>query len=194
MTFLEQSPALTSKEKQDARFMYPKNNNIMNCEILQKLIELGADVTDHDIYGFTPLHYAVLNTSEGLVHILLKHGANPNSESINHFRPLSYLKHATAEWMLRMVDILIQYNARLFHKEEINALRSSVETYGDKELAAKVREAHPRHKNECEKCVKSAANVCTACGLVYYCTQACQKVDWKFHKITCRRKKHKDKK
>ena len=68
-----------------------------------------------------------------------------------------------------------------------------LETYGPMDLAIKVREAHPRDKGECEKCVKPAPKQCGACIKVYYCTPACQKLDWKFHKITCHKKKERKK-
>ena len=92
---------------------------------------------------------------------------------------------------MKIIDILIQYNARLTNKKEINMLRTSVETHGTKDLAIKVREAHPRDKEECEKCSKPAPKKCSSCNRVHYCTPVCQKQDWKFHKITCQRKHEK---
>ena len=191
MVDIESRSWFTSEQVREIRTMYSGCNEHKHLKILKKLIRLGADVNAHDIYGFTPLHYAVLHRNEGMVTVLLKHGANPNSESRNGWRPLYHLIKAYLVFGLKIIDILIQYNARLTDKREINKLRTSVETHGTKDLAIKVREAHPREKEECENCTKPTTKQCGACGKVYYCTPACQKQDWKFHKITCQRKPEK---
>ena len=56
-------------------------------------------------------------------------------------------------------------------------------------VAVRVREAMPRADNECEKCEGNAIKRCSGCRLVYYCSTACQKQDWKFHKVTCQKNK-----
>ena len=188
MVNIESKPWFTSQQMQEIRTMYSGCNEHKQLKILKKLIKLGADVNAHDINVFTPLHYAVSYYNEGMVTVLMKHGANPNSESRNGQRPLHYLKHANSEVEMNIIDILIQYNARLTVKKKINELRTSVETHGTKDLAIKVREAHPRDKEECEKCVKPASKQCGACNKVYYCSPNCQNLDWKFHKISCRKK------
>ena len=169
--------------------MYSGCNENKHHKILKKLVKLGADVQVYDLFGSTPLHYAACYHRIDMVTVLLRHGANPNSESRVGDRPLSYLSYASTANMLEAVNELIQYGARLTLRNEINQLRNSVETFGSKELAIIVREAHPREKEECEKCVKPATKQCSACGLVYYCTPACQKLDWKFHKVTCQKNK-----
>ena len=188
MVDIENNTEFTSEQVREIRTMYSGCNEHKHLEIMNELIRLGADVNAHDINGFTPLHYAVLHRNEGMVTVLLKHGANPNSESRNGWRPLFLLKLASMEDSMKIIDILIQYNARLTNKEDINILRTSVETHGTKDLAIKVREAHPRDKEECEKCSKPAPKKCSSCKRVHYCTPDCQKQDWKFHKITCQKK------
>ena len=191
MVDIERRLDFTSEQVQEIRTMYSGCNEHKHLKIMNELIRLGADVNAHDINGFTPLHDAVLHRNEGMVTVLLKHGANPNSESRTGWRPLFLLRLAITEDCMKIIDILIQYNARLTNKEDINKLRTSVETYGTKDLAIKVREAHPRDKEECEKCSKPASKQCSSCKRVHYCTPACQKQDWKFHKITCQRKHEK---
>ena len=124
-----------------------------------------------------------------MVAVLLKHGANPNSESGIGWRPLYHLSKTHLASGLMIIDILIQYNARLTDKREINNLRITVETNGTKDLAIKVREVHPRDREKCEKCIKPTPKQCGACGKVYYCSPACQKMDWKFHKVSCKKEK-----
>ena len=197
MVDLFASAFLTDCEKQEVRIMYSGNNENKHLKIIRKLLKLGTDPNAHDIYGFTPLHHALTNChtlfryNNWMVYILLKNGANPNAESINGWRPLKLLIAARLSFQFDMIDMLIEYNARLVDKKEIDYLKNSVETHGSKELAAKVREAMPREKNECEKCSKAAPRFCSACGLVSYCSPACQKLDWKIHKITCRKKERK---
>jgi hypothetical protein len=42
-----------------------------------------------------------------------------------------------------------------------------------------------KERNECENCLQYAENRCKGCRLVYYCSPACQKLDWKDHKVIC---------
>ena len=191
MVDIENNRWFTSEQVQEIRTMYSGCNEHKHLEILKKLIRLGADVNAHDINGLTPLHYAVLHCNEGMVTVLLKHGANPNAECRTNYTPLSILSDGFSQSDMKFIDILIQHNARLTNKEHINNLRNLVETYGTKDLAIRVREAHPRDKEECEKCAKPTTKKCGACSKGYYCTPACQKLDWKFHKITCQKKKEK---
>ena len=189
MVDIESTLLFTSQQIQEIRTMYSGCNEHKHLKILKKLIKLGADVNAHDINGFTPLHHAVKYCNEGMVTVLLKHGGNPNSKSRYSVKPLSILTSTFSESEMKVVDILIEYNSRLTDKKEIDELRTSVETSGTKDLAIKVRESHPRDSEECEKCSKPAPKKCSACSKVYYCTIACQKKDWKFHKITCQKTK-----
>lgn len=189
MVNLDTNVNFTLKEKKEIRLMYSGYNENRHLPILKKLLKLGSDLNDYDINGFNPLHYATLSDDEEMVAVLLKHGANPNTESKDGIRPLSLLRHMSSDSTLIMLDMMLQYKATLTMKDHINDLRTTVETFGSKELAVKVREAMPREKNVCEKCVKPASRLCSACGLVFYCSPACQKMDWKFHKVSCQKKK-----
>jgi hypothetical protein len=189
----------TAEEEQKIRTMYNLNNENKHLQILLKLIKFKVDVNAHDKNGYTPLHHAVLNGHEEMVKALLRHGANPNQESRDRRVPLNLMVLAIDKDKMRIIDILIQYNANLILKNDndkdktritINEFRSNVEAHGSLDLAVRVRESHPRDKEECEKCMKPAVKKCSACSLVYYCTPACQKLDWKFHKVTCQKNKN----
>jgi formamidopyrimidine-DNA glycosylase len=190
---LETNDFFTSKEKQEIRFMYSGNNENKHVEIMKKLIKIGADLKAYDIYGFTPLHYAVIYRNPRMVMFLLEKGADPNSESIDGRRPMSNLKRPTTKLDFILIDILVQHKGKLIDKEHINELRSYLEAHSNIEFTARMREAMPRDKEECEKCGKHAEKKCSACSVVYYCTLACQKQDWKFHKVTCKRNKKDEK-
>jgi ankyrin repeat protein len=191
MEDIESRAWFTSQQVQEIRTMYSGCNEHKHLDILKELIRIGADVNPHDINGFTALHYAMLEHNEGMITVLLDHGDNPNSESRIDKTPMSILVYEATQSEMKCIEILIGYNGRVTNKDNMNTLRTSVEMYGPMDLAIKVREAHPRDKGECEKCVKPAPKQCGACGKVYYCTPACQKLDWKFHKITCKKKKEK---
>jgi hypothetical protein len=187
MAHLEDNIIFTSREKQEIRTLYNGNNEDKHLEILQKLLELGADPNAHDINGFTPLHNAVREGYIQMIILLLEYGANPNAESRIDCRPLSLVNQFHSEIGLSIVDILVQHGAKLTNKESIQTLRSNIEVYGSKELAVRVREAMPRDINECEKCAEFATKKCAACSMVFYCSSTCQKLDWKFHKVLCKR-------
>ena len=183
---LKGKAGFTAYEKMTFSSMYSGCNENRHAKILEKLVNYGANVNAHDIHGYTPLHYAVLYVNHDMVAILLENGANPNAECVSGNTPLNILRYLRSEEEMRLIDILLQYGAQLINKYTANELRSTVEQFGRLDLAINVRNSHPREKNECERCVKPAPR---SCGLVYYCTPACQKMDWKFHKVTCRLKK-----
>ncbi|KAI5503449.1 spermatogenesis [Trichomonas vaginalis G3] len=63
-------------------------------EIIQILVEQGADVHCHDNHGWTPLHRAVLWDYVPIVQFLLAKGADPNAIDLDGFTPL----HMAAKW------------------------------------------------------------------------------------------------
>ena len=182
---MEDNPLFTSSEVREIRLLYNGSNEDKHLNILKKLLKLKVDPNAHDRDGFTALHYAIYFMNIQMVQVLLKHGANPNAESRFGVRPLTIQKNSQEEEDMVIIDALLQHNAKLKDKKHINELRDFVEKHGSKGLAVRVREAMPREKEECEHCSKSAEKKCSACGAVFYCSSTCQKMDWKFHKITC---------
>jgi hypothetical protein len=190
MANLENEAKFTTKEKKEIKLLFNLNNENKQFDILKKLLKNGADANAYDIYGFTALHYAVMYFDDRIVTQLLRFGANPNAVSRNGRRPLSLFLCPAHPSKIKMISDLLQHNASLANKYHANILRAKVEKYSDDiHLSVRVREAHPRDKNECEKCMKTANKKCAACHLVVYCSSECQKVDWKFHKITCKKSK-----
>ena len=185
---VDECVTLTSAEKRKVKIMYSGNNENRHLEIFEKLLELGTDPNAYDVNGFTALHYAVYFTvEERIVRGLLKYGANPNIEARTGYQPLAFLLVPACNEMIVLVDILLQHNATLSKKEYANDMRSNYELYGNKDLAIRLREALPREINECEKCVKPADKRCSGCTKVFYCSLPCQKLDWVFHKVTCKK-------
>ena len=185
MINLEENQPFTKSEIREIRLLYTGSNENKHLQILKRLLKLKVDPNAHDYNGFTALHYAVHFSSIEMIQVLLKHGANPNAENRFGIRPLTGLYTSQRLEDMMMIDLLIQYNGKLRDKEHANQLRYTVQKSGIKSLAIRVRGAMPRDKEECEHCARRAEKKCSACSLVYYCSRACQKVDWKFHKVIC---------
>jgi hypothetical protein len=86
-----------------------------------------------------------------------------------------------------LIDLLVSYNAKARNRAEAGQIRSWIETYGSLIGAVRVREALAREPLSCEYCEGVASKKCAKCLKVYYCTPACQKLDWKFHKVSCKK-------
>ena len=185
---LETHSFLTSAEQQNLRLMYSGNNEDKHLLIIKKLLKLGADPNAHDIFGFTPLLHVLYQSttdSDKIAAVLLNKGADPNCECIYGFRPLTMFAGRLFKSNIRTIRLLLQYRAKIIDQPDIERIRSSAETFGDKDLIVRIREAMPRNDNECEKCLKHAEKKCSACNLVFYCSLNCQKMDWKYHKLSC---------
>ena len=225
MINLDNNPYFTKQEKDEFRTLYSGNNENRHLDILEKLLELGADVNAHDIHGYTPLHHALNPVlccdRESVVRLLLKYGAHPDPYQGTGFLPVTLFFEPVTDEDWRIVDMIIeQYKiatagfkdgdqvmgmlprARLAKIHfllmknvtgefyiELRKMRILFEMEYSKVLAVKWREAFPKNQNECENsnCFERAEKKCGACGRVVYCTPACQKLDWTFHKITCRK-------
>jgi len=181
---------------QEINLMYNRKNEDEHLRILEQMLELGADPNAYDIGGNTALHHLTLKSFHGkeeYVHfmcdILLKKGANPNiEEKLLNRRPLGKALITTpTPFDIFLIDLLVSHNAKARNKAEAGQIRSWIETYGSVDGAVRVREALAREPLNCEYCEGVASKKCAKCLKVYYCSPACQKLDWKFHKISCKK-------
>ena len=187
MVKLDTLTYLRNTEKEEIRKIYTGANENRHLHILQDLLERGADPNAHDIYGNTPLFHALSAGEVDMAAILLKYGANPDAENWIGNRPLQTFGYPRTERDMRFLDLFLKYNSKPASKNHAFVIRVFVDSYGNKDFAARVREAWPREANECEKCMKPAEKKCSACKLVFYCTPACQKKDWVIHKTICKK-------
>lgn len=116
MIDLDGNPNLTTSDKQKIKSLYHGTNENKHFEIMLKLLELGADPNAHDIYGYTPLHNALLADEVDMIGALLKHGANPNAKSRNGVVPLAIVKSPTTLPEMLIVHMLIKHNAKVNNK------------------------------------------------------------------------------
>lgn len=117
--------------------------------------------------------------------ILLRYGADPNKENRFHLKPLDVFISKDCG-SIPLVAVLIQHDAQTNNPLALNIIRRMSEDHGCSGFVATVRQALPRKLNECEKCGVAAEKKCSACSKVFYCSKNCQKIDWNFHKVTCK--------
>jgi hypothetical protein len=170
-----------------------------HMRILEKLVELGADVNCRDVAGFTPLHHCL--TAQGnpvtfkMAKLLLKNGANVNAQ--NRFG-CPTLSVCVMCGNLEFIELLIKHGAdphikdndgcspsmcaqhypaasKLLKAGEKGVLRAERETAKEKDMFKK-----------CPCCKESASNRCTGCFLEWYCGAKCQKEHWTEHKAICK--------
>ena len=79
-----------------------------DSKVLEILIKYGANVTQRDMTGFTPLHIAAKENNTKNVEILIQNGAETNVTNIPNFTPLLY-----ALWQenVEMVRALLEHGA-----------------------------------------------------------------------------------
>jgi len=59
-------------------------------EVVELLLEHGANPNVRDYDGYTPLHYAVEGCHVDVARVLLDHGADPTIRNNNGMTPLDY--------------------------------------------------------------------------------------------------------
>ena len=188
---------LSYKTKLETRAMWKGNNENRHFDILRELLKLGADPNAHDTAGLTGMHHAVRlegNDCYEAISILLKAGANPNLDTtIDRQRILTFILNTVGEKpeYFKCVDLLLDYNAKPESYRYAKTLRDMVELQCPLKLAVRMRETFPKRDKECErsKCNETAEKMCQACKFVYYCSPACQRWDWLYHKVTCKKKR-----
>lgn len=80
-------------------------------EIVELLLEYGADTEKRDIHGNTPLMNAVLHESKKIVYLLLSKGADVNA--IDNNNGSTALLEAVCAGNTKIVKILISYGAAI---------------------------------------------------------------------------------
>lgn len=133
------------------------NNNLENLK--SAIFQIGDDLVDHE--GNTLLDKAILADRSEIVFFLLQQAKDPR-ELLARF---SFEKiNPTTE--------LFQYFVNLAYASAIKSDR---------------RQAPPSEAiKHCQICSKQATKFCTGCKKVYYCSEKCQKADWKNHKQSCK--------
>jgi len=168
---------------------FPKREG-KQMQILEKLLELGADPNARDTVGHTVLCHALhvwttdRDEKEKIVDLLFRYGADANAVD-RLGSPL--LAYAVEHQNLRLVRQLIKHGsnpeakAANYYKLSVSewAMGRSMDEPEEKEILDALKRRGP---NACQVCNGAALKRCSACGKAWYCSPACQKQDWKKHK------------
>lgn len=84
-----------------------------NIDLVQKLLNEGADSNSRTIVKRTPLHYAISNEdpnidNDNVAIALLQHGADVNAVDIDHSTPLA---NAISRNKYKLIDVLLSHGA-----------------------------------------------------------------------------------
>jgi len=169
-------------------------------ELFDKLIELGADLDVHNLFGHSPLHTCFRHRADYIYNMavkLLKAGANPNIQDRMKIPPL--FGPAGNNRNLKAVDLLIKFGADPHVKNFVGqsvfdyVKSSDVEMLvhlraNEKERVKKARD-DAKDKTDFKKCGNCKANAssrCKGCFLMWYCSAECQQAHWNSHRQFCK--------
>ena len=154
MIYIEQLPWLTKQNVSDIRTVWNGKNENDHFKILEKLLELGADVDAHDITGNTALDYACMYPDcDQVVPILFKYGADPNRREFFSTLNLYVERLMDKPEYWSVLELLLDSEAEPYSFEEGVAIRILLENNysSSKDLIAKAREVLIKGFNQCER-------------------------------------------
>ena len=156
-------PTLSEKARKEIKFMFNGTNEGKHVEILEKLLELGADPNAFDIDGYTLLHHAAKPENypirRKMIKALLNHGADANA--INRFRNpvISTPLKSPMNCITLIMDLVIRKTNRAIvtDKKDINKIRTAAEiNLRPMHYVECIRQFFHRGPNECVQ----LANLC----------------------------------
>ena len=74
--------------------------------VIQLLLQNGADVNKRDCYGHTPVHYAADWNSTEAISMLIEHGASINIKNNEGDKPIDFARQFKREAAVRMLEQL----------------------------------------------------------------------------------------
>ena len=82
-----------------------------HLECMATLLELGADSTAEDFYGWQAIHEAALNGHAECLALLLEHGSKVDATAYNNNGPNTPLHYAARHGHVRCVELLLMHGA-----------------------------------------------------------------------------------
>jgi len=197
--FYSDKPAMLMEVNRLATIMEVKRGHI---RILKKLIELGANISAKDVAGRTPLHHCFAGygnaATAAMAELLLQAGADPNLQDRAGLTPLLI---AVSGADLAGVSLLLKHGgdpdvkeyteghssrARAAMFPAVNKLIAKTAKKGAAKERRQQREAAGGSLATCRACGAGGGTRCAGCFVAHYCNSACQKKDWKTHKVSCK--------
>jgi ankyrin repeat protein len=157
------------------------------------LCEHGANVDCEDPRGYTPLIMAASEGYSKMIQILCQYGADYNHRA--HKDNATPLFHAVLANRLDATKVLLELGCHplSIRNEEEETLADMARKRGHNFMANLLEgwlecDEEGRRKL-CGNCCKhtEAPKICTRCRNKWYCSQPCQKADWRFHKLQCKK-------
>eukprot|EP00996_Jenningsia_fusiforme_P002682 NODE_3504_length_965_cov_46.406114_g3217_i0.p1 GENE.NODE_3504_length_965_cov_46.406114_g3217_i0~~NODE_3504_length_965_cov_46.406114_g3217_i0.p1 ORF type:complete len:191 (+),score=46.74 NODE_3504_length_965_cov_46.406114_g3217_i0:106-678(+) len=164
---------------------------------VQKLLEKGhSDISGSDEVGTTLLHVALLaaieaNFSEAsveMIKVLVDAGAHPQQQNKFGASALSCVARSDNPKSAIVFDCFAK-KLRL-SPEQCDRLKQprELEMPSVKQLfgapSRKAIQEKASSVSVCRVCAGPGTQTCSVCRMVRYCSQECQKTDWKFHKLS----------
>ncbi|OJT15072.1 hypothetical protein TRAPUB_8329 [Trametes pubescens] len=160
---------------------------------LKYLLERGASPDTPDIVGYTPLHHACMaHPRADIARILLQHGANPDAQ--DRFGSVALIGAFQNE-SIDAIEVLLEFGARLDIADPNGHTPDSFFIQCGPKVTAIVQKwkrkragaAHPLDEKRCATCARAEGPLkfCSRCHATWYCSQECQKEDWKNHRLAC---------
>ena len=197
--FYSDLPVMLAEKQRVGAVMELKSDHV---KIIKKLIKLGANTSAKDMAGRTPLHHCFggygNTTTSAMAELMLEAGADPNIQDRLGKTPL-FLCINTAK--LQDISLLLKHGADPDVKEYTKGLSSRAWAFsypavtklfikaGSKDALKerqRLREAAGGSLATCSSCGNTGHTRCAGCFLVHYCNTACQKEDWKKHRLVCK--------
>ena len=100
-------------------------SNKPSSDVINYLINKGIDINAQDIYGMTPLHYALRSKNAEAAIALLKAGANPNLPNQDGLIPLSMIGYIPER--LDVLELMLQKGANVYYL--VNEDETILESY-----------------------------------------------------------------
>ena len=192
-------PAMLAEKRRMQRVLEVKHDHM---KILEKLIELGADLTVKDVAGCTFLHHCFSGcgnaTTTAMAEVVLKAGLDPNIQDRFGYTPLFRCMQSS---VLSDVELLLKYGADPSIKDfdhGFSCLKLAQAFPAANRLFGKYRRKDAVKEREkakeemggslkrCVQCGKDNSARCSGCFVAHYCTAVCQKDGWKKHKTECK--------
>ena len=109
-------------------------SNKLSSDVINYLINKGIDINAQDIYGMTPLHYALRSKNAEAAIALLKAGANPNLPNQDGLIPLSMIGYIPER--LDVLELMLQkgVNVHYLVNEDETILESYKPTANESQL------------------------------------------------------------
>ncbi|KAB2104961.1 hypothetical protein AG0111_0g7014 [Alternaria gaisen] len=185
-----------------ALHMLPNNKQDLLGVVKYLVNDLKVPVDGRDVVGSTALFWAISTkpyVQPEFAQILFDAGASVNTKNRFDATPGAEIAqadiHGDTTKNVQMMKWYIEHGGDVVAKDTDGMnIKTIVEMMGQKvpAMTEVLKNGHgPRKEGDCTNCGRSPKEgkpfpACATCKKARYCSQECQKVDWRVHKKTCK--------